>query len=456
MLELSILISFGSVIMLFAVYKTQQLTNLRFNNKYQKTWNILKYFMIVFFIGYIIILVSVLSGDSRIIQSITGVIFFFGALFVYLTVRTGFNTIDDLHHTTVSKKYVDSIVNSMADTLIVIKVGSDLRISKVNQATLNLLGYEEAELINHPIKKLFGTDKKLKNYLGALGTELWLTNEEAYYYTKAGKKIPVLLSISCIRDSNNKIQELIIAAQDITQRIKSEKALKTSEQKYRRLSKELNDSNSMKELLFDVISHDLKNPAGVVKGFAEIGIENDPDNEILQEIRIGIENLLKVISNATAISKVAAGDEIDKESVDITEIIKTISKEFVYQLQDKKMELDLNLKKEIIVKANPIISEIFRNYIGNAIKYASSGQKIIVDANQENGIVNINIIDHGDTISKSEQKNIFKRSIQLGNTSGSGLGLAIVNRIAKAHNAEVGVKPNSPKGNIFYLNIPVQ
>ena len=456
MLELSILISFGSIIMLFAVYKTQQLTNLRFNNKYQKTWNILKYFMIVFFVGYIIILVSVLSGDSRIIQSITGVIFLFGALFVYLTVRTGFNTIDDLHHTTVSKQYVDSIVNSMADTLIVIKVGSDLRISKVNQATLNLLGYEEAELINHPIKKLFGADKKLKDYLGALGTELWLTNEEAFYYTKAGKKIPVLLSISCIRDSNNKIQELIIAAQDITQRIKSEKALKTSERKYRKLSKELNDSNSMKELLFDVISHDLKNPAGVVKGFAEIGIENDPDNEILQEIQIGIENLLKVINNATAISKVSAGDVIDKESIDITEIIKTISKEFVYQLQDKKMELDLNLKKEIIVKANPIISEIFRNYIGNAIKYASSGQKIIVDAQEENGIVNINIIDHGDTISKSEQKNIFKRSIQLGNTSGSGLGLAIVNRIAKAHNAEVGVKPNSPKGNIFYLNIPVQ
>ena len=36
-----------------------------------------------------------------------------------------------------------------------------------------------------------------------------------------------------------------------------------------------------------------------------------------------------------------------------------------------------------------------------------------------------------------------------------GLGLAIVNRIAIAHDAEVGVKPNKPRGNNFYIKIPV-
>jgi signal transduction histidine kinase len=40
------------------------------------------------------------------------------------------------------------------------------------------------------------------------------------------------------------------------------------------------------------------------------------------------------------------------------------------------------------------------------------------------------------------------------NRKGMGLGLAIVKRIAMAHNAVAGVKPNKPKGNIFYIKIP--
>ena len=46
------------------------------------------------------------------------------------------------------------------------------------------------------------------------------------------------------------------------------------------------------------------------------------------------------------------------------------------------------------------------------------------------------------------------RKVQLDKSKGRGLGLAIVKRIAEAHNAEVGVKPNKPNGNNFYIKIP--
>ncbi len=451
----AILILIGSIIMLFAVYKTQQLTKLRLNKKYQKAWNILKYFMLLFFIGYLFIFVSVIfSGHSQKLQSIEGLIFLFGALFVYFVVRVGFDTIADFRRTTVSKKYLDNIINSMADTLIVIKVGSDLRISKVNQATLNLLGFEENELIDHPVKKIFGTDKKFKYYMEKCSKGSWLTNQDAKYITKAGERISVLLSISCVKDSNNKMEELIIAAQDITQRIISENALKASERKYRQLSEELNDLNLMKELLLDVIAHDLKNPAGVIKGFSDIALENDPKNEMLQEISSGTDNLLKVIENATVMAKVSAGDEIEMKEIDITETIRTVSKEFTSALKYANMELNLKLTKPLKIKANPIIAEVFRNYINNAIKYASSGGKIVVNAIEDKNNITINVTDFGETIPKKDRKNIFKRRVQLGKTSGSGLGLAIVSRIAKAHNADAGVEQNKPNGNIFYIKIP--
>jgi len=453
----AILILLGGIIMLLAVYKTQQLTNLHLNEKYQKAWKVLKYFMIIFFAGYMFIFVYVVFlGHSELLQSFEGLIFLFGALFVYFVVRIGFDTIADFRRTTVSKRYVDKIVDSMADTLIVLNVGPDLRITKVNQATLNLLGYKKSEIINLPMKRIFGTDKQLKQFIEKCSTGSWLINQDAKYITKTGSKIPVLLSISCIIDNKNNIEELIIAAQDITQRIVSEKALKASERKYRLLNKELVESNSMKKLLLDVIAHDLKNPVGVIKGFVDFGLENDPENEICKEIQTGTENLLKVIDNATVISRVSAGDEIDKEAIDITAMIKIIAKEFSSAIQFANMKLDINIKNQIIVNANPIISEVFHNYISNAIKYASSGKKIIIEAKVDEDILTVNVIDYGETIPVKDQKNVFKRRVQLGKTSGSGLGLAIVSSIAKSHNAEVGVKSNSPKGNIFYIKFSNQ
>jgi len=227
--------------------------------------------------------------------------------------------------------------------------------------------------------------------------------------------------------------------------------LHKSEERYRTLSEELTDSNSMKGLLLDVIAHDLKNPAGAIKGFAEFGLENDPNNEILDEINQSTDSLLNVINGATTLSKLTLGDAINKEELNLVNIINRIIRENKAQLQIEEMTLNMKLKGELLVNANPIICEVFRNYISNAIKYAMKGKIIIIDATEEDGYVTINVKDFGKTINKKDRENIFTRNVQLGKTDGRGLGLAIVKRIAKAHDAKVGVKPNKPKGNNFYI-----
>ncbi|NHZ87326.1 MAG: DUF3365 domain-containing protein, partial [Planctomycetia bacterium] len=176
------------------------------------------------------------------------------------------------------------------------------------------------------------------------------------------------------------IQGSRVAKKNYLERERAVEELKNSEEKYRSLSKELMESNSMKELLLDVITHDLKNPVGIIKGFTKIASENDPNNEILKEIDLGTDNLLTVIANATILSKVAIGDEIEKEELDITNMINMIIKEFSSYLQYNEMTLEMKMEEELIVTANPIIAEVFRNYISNAIKYAKTGKKIIIDA----------------------------------------------------------------------------
>ena len=222
-----------------------------------------------------------------------------------------------------------------------------------------------------------------------------------------------------------------------------------------KVEEELIESNLTKQLLLDVITHDLKNSAGAIKGLAECGLENDPNIEILDEIKNTTDSLLNVLNNVTTLSKVTIGDIIEKEKLNLVEIINVIIKENLLQLEYEEMTLDMKLNGELLVNANPIIDEVFRNYIGNAIKYAKNGKKIVIDAIMEEGFVVVNVKDFGETIEKKDRESIFLRSVQLGKAKGQGLGLSIVKRIAIAHNAEVGVKPNKPKGNTFYIKIPV-
>jgi len=236
----------------------------------------------------------------------------------------------------------------------------------------------------------------------------------------------------------------------------AEEAVRQSEEKYRILSEHLNEANSMKELLLDVITHDLKNPAGVISGMAEIVVDENPEDEMLQLIKDSSDSLLKVIDNANVLAKVTLEEGISKEELDLVKMIKNIQTEFESSLENASMNLECELPDKLIIKANPILTEVFKNYISNAIKYAHDGEKIIIDGKKEVNRVIVNVMDFGQSIPAEEYDNIFKRNIQLSKEKGRGrgLGLAIVKRIAEAHNAKVGVKPNEPTGNIFYIKIP--
>ena len=230
-----------------------------------------------------------------------------------------------------------------------------------------------------------------------------------------------------------------------------------SENKYRLLSEQLTEANIMKELLLDVITHDLKNPAGVISGMADIGVDENPENEVLQLIKESSDSLLQVINNATVLSKVALEEGIDKEELDLVQMIEKMKTEFESILKNAGMNLEFELPDRLIIKANPILAEVFKNYVSNAIKYAFDGEKIIIGGKIEANHFVVTVVDFGQSIPAEEYENIFKRSIQLSRDKrrGRGLGLAIVKRIADAHDAEVGVKSNEPTGNIFYIKIPI-
>jgi len=114
-----------------------------------------------------------------------------------------------------------------------------------------------------------------------------------------------------------------------------------------------------------------------------------------------------------------------------------------------------NIPEDQIIRANPIIEEVFKNYISNAIKYAAHGKEIIVDCELSDNFIDVFVKDLGTTIAEDKRESIFIRNLQLGDTKGRGLGLAIVKRIAESHGGSVWATPNEPTGNKFAVRLQV-
>jgi two-component system, cell cycle sensor histidine kinase and response regulator CckA len=127
----------------------------------------------------------------------------------------------NLEKVTVSKDYVDNIINSMINTVVV--ASSDNIIVKANAATCRLLGYEEEELIGRSAKFVFSkAGSNRHSWMNVMFAEGRIGNIEERYCRKDGREVPVLLSASVMRDLNNLIQGMVYVAQDISGRKRAE------------------------------------------------------------------------------------------------------------------------------------------------------------------------------------------------------------------------------------------
>jgi signal transduction histidine kinase/DNA-binding response OmpR family regulator len=94
-----VLILLGAAIMLLSIWETRRLLRLLADSEYQRVWWVLAGLMTLFVLGYVGVVALIFHGQEALIILLTGWVFFFGALFVYMVVRTGYLSIDELLRT---------------------------------------------------------------------------------------------------------------------------------------------------------------------------------------------------------------------------------------------------------------------------------------------------------------------------------------------------------------------
>ena len=325
-----------------------------------------------------------------------------------------------------------------------IEITQDDKILFSNPRFAEMLGYTTEEMLNakfsqffteQAIQSLYDRENKRKNNMPVP------TSYETSFRKKDGTIIQVDVKYEIIEYKEKPATFAII--RDVTERKEAEEALA--------------ESDSLRELLLDIITHDLKNPAGVIYALSETAKREMPDNKIADAIHTSSGRLIEVLNQTSILSQAAFGEAIPKEALSLDVLIEESADEFAAALNTAEMELVFDKAQGVTIIANPLIREVFKNYISNAIKYARDGKRIVVETVIEDQTVVVRVKDFGKTIAETDRDLIFQRRIQLenGKESGRGLGLAIVKRIALAHDGEVWVEPNTPAGNSFCLRIPL-
>jgi PAS domain S-box-containing protein len=141
---------------------------------------------------------------------------------------------EDLQRTTVSRAYVEGIIRSMGESLIV--VSSDGVIETANPAACVLLGYRETELVGSPFSRLLAEWPKLVEQIMAGAVH----DYEAEYRTKDGRYIPILFSADRMPLSESDGTAVVCVALDITELKRSRHALAESRERLRELARHLN------------------------------------------------------------------------------------------------------------------------------------------------------------------------------------------------------------------------
>jgi PAS domain S-box-containing protein len=230
----------------------------------------------------------------------------------------------------------------------------------------------------------------------------------------------------------------------------------------------LHEAEELKQTLLSVISHELKTPVSIIKGYAGTLAREDAnwDDETLADglsvIEEEADRLDRLITNLLEASRLQAGglklqlgylNLVDMARAAVEKLQTTTDRHtFVVDFPDDFPPIRGDFER---------LREVITNLLGNGIKYSPEGGLIKVKgALAKPHAVRLYISDEGIGIPPADQERIFDRFHRVDNrlarqAPGTGLGLFLVKAVVEAHGGQVGIESTPGQGSTFWIELPV-
>ena len=228
--------------------------------------------------------------------------------------------------------------------------------------------------------------------------------------------------------------------------------------------KELEHTDELRRDLMANVSHDLKTPLTMIKGYAEMIRDLNYDNEEKRNANLNViieetERLNILVEDILTLSKIQANkDTLNKEDFDLVELINNIIKRYSIYKETEGYNFEINTPNKLIINADKKkIEQVIYNLINNAINYTGDDNKIIINIFQDKKI-RVEIKDTGKGIKEEDLPHIWEKYYHSKkkhkrNVIGTGIGLSIVKTILESHKFKYGVISEVGKGTTFYFEI---
>ena len=360
------------------------------------------------------------------------------------TLGATFNTmLETLQQTTTSRRYLDNILNSLNELLIVATPGGEIvTLNHEAERFLASRGLTRAANIATAVRAdWYGNDRDPWSFLRLTGESQHL---ESIYEYENSSPLALLWSKSSVRDEDDLETGVVYVARDITERRQMEQ---------------------MKTEFVSTVSHELRTPLTSILGSIKLvqsgaaGDISEKSASLLTIAHNNSERLVRLINDILDIQKIEAG-QLDVEIMPLelrTQIKQVISANNLYAEQYNVTFHFAEPDHDIWVEADAHrLDQVLANLLSNAAKFSNAGDEIDIAICQNTNAVTISVSDTGAGIPEDHRESIFDKFKQVDasdsrSKGGTGLGLAITKNLVELMNGEIWFDSTPGEGTTFYV-----
>lgn len=331
-----------------------------------------------------------------------------------------------------------------------------------------VLFHENSELLEELSNSLYQEEKSTNNLFISLVYSLKTKNfyeKEWTYITKEGRRVPVQLNISPIKN-NSEISGYVFIAKDLTFEKREFETMELC-RSLENVVEELKNAIKVKSEFFATMSHEIRTPLTSIISLASLlhdEVESESLKTDIEEIRYAAEHLKGILTAILDFAKIESGnlglieDAYNTDYV-INEILKVVGKYSRERNIVLNKEISKTLPENLYIDLKKVLY-VSENIISNAFKFSDDLVTLDIAISVEENNFIISISDKGIGISDENFELIFKPYIQIDGSlsrkvGGLGLGLPLSRALVNLMGGDIYVSSNIDKGVTFEFFIPL-
>jgi PAS domain S-box-containing protein len=359
---------------------------------------------------------------------------------------------------TVSQNYLNNIVISMGDALIVTTETG--KIKTINLATEKLFEYSETELIDNYLSMILPNcelsfEEHRKNLQKS---PTGFKSNECHCLTKSGQEIVVEFCCSAIKTEIKNTIDYVYIGRNITARKQAEAEIKIALEK----EKELNE---LKSRFVAMTSHEFRNPLTSISICVDslltndLNLSNQQQQDYLNYIKTSAQSMKNLLEDILIIGKAEAGKlTFQPLQLNLGIFCQNLLKELELTYLGRQIDFKCDICDRSFWLDEKLLKHILSNLISNAIKYSSPEKTINFQIEMEDNVLKFTIRDRGIGILPEDRKHLFEsfhRGKNIGNIAGTGLGMSIVKKAVELHGGNITVNSQVERGTTIIVNLPI-